>query len=129
MTTRPQRIHVLTSCTGSKVPTRRPVPAEDLYCGQHHLRLMRGISEARHGGLEVDLSIVSAGHGVIAGCEPLTPYEQTFQGKPSGERREMARALAIPQDVRRVLSGPADLHVVLLGEDYLEACGLGDDIR
>src|SRR4051812_44365113 len=100
MSTIPARIHVLTSCTGSKVPARRPVPAEDLYCGQHHVRLMRGVCEARDEGLDVDLSIVSAGHGIIDGHERLSPYEQTFQGKSNDARRALARTLAIPQTLR-----------------------------
>src|SRR4051812_49763525 len=109
------RIHVLTSCTGTKVSSRRAVPAEELYGGQHHVRLMRGVGVARDQGLEVDLSIVSAGHGIVSGSERLMPYEQTFQGRSGGDRRELARTLAIPRGVRRVLSRPADLHLVLLG--------------
>jgi hypothetical protein len=129
MSATPRRIHVLTSCTGSKVSLPRSVPAEDLYSGQHHVRLMRGVSEARAEGLEVDLSIVSAGHGIVAGSDPLAPYERTCQGRSTDDRRKMARALAIPDDVRGVLRRPTDLHVVLLGEDYLEACELADDVR
>src|SRR4051812_10054975 len=113
----PARIHVLTSCTGSKVNTCAPVPAEKLYCGQHHVRLMRGVAAARAAGLDVELSIVSAGHGIVAGRRRLAPYERTFQGMAGGARRELAHALAIPATVRRVLRRPADLHVVLLGED------------
>src|SRR5262245_51048224 len=118
MTLPPFRIHVLTSCTGTKVRTGRALPAEDLYSGQHHVRLMRGVTEARGEGLKIDLSIVSAGHGIVPGSERLLPYEQTFQGRSSADRRKMARTLAIPRNVRRVLSEPADLHLVLLGEDY-----------
>lgn len=129
MSATPRRIHVLTSCTGSKVSLPRSVPAEDLYSGQHHVRLMRGVSEARDQGLDVDLSIVSAGHGIVPGSKSLRPYEETFQGKSSIARRELARTLAIPEDVRRILVRPAKLHLVLLGEDYLEACELGSDVR
>jgi hypothetical protein len=129
MTSAPARIGVLTSCTGTKVSADRAVPAEDLYSGQHHVRLMRGVTEARYEGLQVNLSIVSARHGIVHGSERLVPYEQTFQGRSTENRRELARALAIPRDVRQVLGAPADLHLVLLGEDYLEACEFADDIE
>src|SRR3954451_4877664 len=99
MTAPPLRIHVLTSCTGTKVRTSRALPAETLYSGQHHVRLMRGVAEARGEGLKVDLSIVSAGHGIVPGLAPILPYEQTFQGRSSEVRREMARTLAIPRNV------------------------------
>lgn len=122
-------IRVLTSCTGAKASTREPLPAEELYCGQHHVRLMRGVAQARGEGLGVDLAIVSARHGVVEGWEPLLPYEQTFQGKPASTRRFLARKLEVPTAARRALDQPADLHVVLLGDDYLEACELGDDVR
>jgi hypothetical protein len=127
MSAAPEHIRVLTSCTGLKAPTG-PVAAEDLYRGQHHVRLMRGASDARRLGLAVEISIVSAGHGIVAGSERLLPYERTFQGMPTRQRRELARGLAIPRDVRAVLSAPADLHVVLLGEDYLDACEFGEDL-
>lgn len=122
------RIHVLTSCTASKVATGLPVAAERLYCGQHHVRLMRGVGYARASGIDVRLSIVSAGYGVIAGERPVESYEQTFQGKSVDARRQLARALGIPQAVRSVLRDPADLHMVLLGDDYLEACEMQVDL-
>src|SRR4051812_22656149 len=110
------RVHVLTSCTGTKVSSRRSVPAENLYTVQHHVRLMRGVREARDEGLEVALSIVSAGHGIVPGSESLMPYEQTFQGRSTDDRRGLSRSLAIPANARRVLRRPADLHLILLSE-------------
>jgi hypothetical protein len=60
MTPAPAHIRVLTSCTGSKLASREPRPAEQLYTGQHHVRLMRGVLDARASGLQIDVSIVSA---------------------------------------------------------------------
>src|SRR4051794_1070577 len=111
-----------------KVPTTAPVPAEDLYLGQHHVRLMRGVRCLRAAGTEVDVWIVSAQHGVVHGREPLLTYEQTFQGRPAAERRDMATRLGIPKSTRAVLRRPAALALVLLGEDYLDACQLTDDV-
>lgn len=147
MTARPSRIAVLTTCTGQKVkssdqlfdapvpgtPEHRGlpqlVPAEQLYRGQQHLRLMRGVTAARKAGLVVDVSIVSAGYGLVAGDELLAPYERTFQGMPRRERRALARRLGIPAAVRQLFHEPADLIIVLLGDDYLDACDLQEDFE
>jgi hypothetical protein len=118
----PERVTILTSCTGRKRQTPAPVAAEELYVGQHHLRLMRGVRALRQAGTQVDVWIVSAGHGVVSGGDPLHCYERTFQGRPASERRQMARELGIPQAFRRVLAEPTQLAIVLLGEEYLEAC-------
>jgi hypothetical protein len=101
-------------------------PAERMYRGQHHLRLMRGVDRARAAGLEVRLSIVSAGYGVIDGGVRIAPYEATFQGMAAQERREWARALDIPRALDRVLSAAGGVTLVLLGDEYLDACALTD---
>jgi hypothetical protein len=101
------------------------LPAEDLYRGQQHLRLMRGVHAARDAGtIDIDLRIVSAGYGVVRGSDPLAPYECTFQGMPRGRRREWARGLAIPEATRAALATRSDLTVVLLGDEYLDSCRL-----
>jgi hypothetical protein len=125
----PTHIHVITSCTGTKISTDVPLPAEQLYQGQHHVRLMRGVAEARQAGFRVDLSIVSAEHGVVAGSSALMPYERTFQGKSVEQRRSLARSLGVPRAARGVLDRQVDLHVVLLGDDYLDACELDTDVQ
>jgi hypothetical protein len=125
------RVNVITSCTGRKV-TLAPgdvVPAERLYCGQHHVRLMRGVDYLRAAGATVHVWIVSAGHGLVHGTELLAPYEKTFQGRRTIERNAMASQLGIPGAVRAVFASTADLAVVLLGEDYLRACQLDAPIE
>lgn len=120
------RVHVITSCTGCKVALARgeTVPAERLYRGQHHVRLMRGVDHLRGAGATVDVWIVSAGHGLVHGAELLATYEKTFQGRPRIERNAMASQLGIPRTIRAVLAAKADLTLVLLGDDYLHACQL-----
>ncbi len=122
-------VRVLTACTGSKASTTEPVPAEELYTGQHHRRLMRGVTQARDHGFRVELGIVSAGHGIVKGSDLLRPYEKTFQGRRIEDRRRLARDLGIREAARDFLSQSADLHVVLLGEDYLDACEFEAGIR
>jgi cytoplasmic iron level regulating protein YaaA (DUF328/UPF0246 family) len=98
------QIRVITSCTGEKsvsspdqlaledfrqgdahVRAREAVlgdirsPAEDLYTGLQHQRLMRGIRAAREEtSIEVDLRILSAGYGLVSADQKLAPYEATF---------------------------------------------------
>jgi hypothetical protein len=144
----PMRVVVLSSCTGLK--TRDPVlfpddfmrpkqglrgmindleserlPAERLYRGQHHLRLMTGLAEARASShLQVDLRIVSAGYGLVRGSDKVVPYECTFQGHATEQRERLVTSAGIPAAVRALLQEDYDLGVVLLGEDYLDACQL-----
>lgn len=125
------RVNVITSCTGRKVALApgATTPAERLYCGQHHVRLMRGVDYLRAAGATVDVWIVSAGHGLVHGTELLAPYEKTFQGRPTSERNAMASQLGIPRAIRAVLASRADLTIVLLGDDYLHACQLAGPVE
>ena len=152
------RIVVLTSCTGEKTPRhdlqlraedfrRGPVhvrrreqelavlltPAEELYAGQQHVRLIRGVCAVRAviaagAPLHLALHILSAGYGLVPGSRSLAPYECTFQGMPRKDARRWAARLGVPADVRTLLAQPADLMLVLLGDDYLDACALGGDV-
>jgi hypothetical protein len=99
-------------------------PAEDLYTGMQHARLMRGVRAARAAGLAVDLKIVSAGYGLVDGSRKLAPYEATFIGMGKTALRTWAEQLGIPNAVRAALAGRHDLTLVLLGDDYLGACAL-----
>ncbi len=148
------KILVLTSCTGEKVVEhddqlmledfqrgRTHVaekekalkdllrPAEDLYSGLQHVRLMKGVRAAREAGkLEVALQVLSAGYGLVAGGSKLAPYEATFAGMKGQQLRGWARALHVPQAIRKLLAQRYDLTILLLGEDYLQACEIGADV-
>jgi len=54
--------------------------------------------------------------------ERCAPYEATFIGMSSTERRKWARQLELPSSVRNTLAQPADLIFLLLGDDYLAGC-------
>jgi hypothetical protein len=83
---------------------------------------MRGVEAARQLGHRVSVSIVSAGYGLLAGDEPVAPYECTFQGVSVRERRQWAERLGLAASVDRLLKQPADAAIVLLGDDYFNAC-------
>ena len=150
----PPRILIITSCTGEKAlahpdglsasdflngrdhldarhaelaPHLRS--ARELYSGQQHLRLLRGVRRAEEAGtLSVDLRILSAGYGLVAADTLLAPYEYTFKGMKKADLRAQASRLGIPQAVRNALAEAADLTLVLLGDDYIEACALDDSV-
>lgn len=155
------RILIVTSCTGEKTVhsdraltlgdfrkgtahvERREAelsdlltPAEDLYSGQQHARLMRGISRYRERPLSasgiiahVDLWILSAGYGLVPGGRKLAPYECTFQGMKKAELRSWADEINVPGEIRRLLAQPYDLGIVLLGDSYLEAAALDESVQ
>lgn len=149
------KILVITSCTGEKsvdspdrltladfqkgqahVATRESglaelmTPADALYSGMQHQRLMRGVLAARaSAGLDVDLNIVSAGYGMVTGERKLAPYEATFIGLKKAEGRVWAKQLSLAHDVRQLLAQPFDLGLVLLGDDYLEALALDAGVK
>ena len=154
------RILVITSCTGEKSVSseraltledfkqgRRHVarrekelkdllrPAESLYTGQQHVRLMRGVQAFRESRLSsngddvLDLEILSAGYGIVSGETRLAPYEATFQGMPKVKLREWARELGIPAAFRKTVAAPYDLGLILLGDDYLSTCELDGSVE
>lgn len=153
------RILVITSCTGEKsVESPRALtlddfrqgpahvhereaelaelmrPAEELYTGQQHVRLMRGVAAFRiahsqsKDESELDLRILSAGYGIVRGSQKLAPYEATFQGMGKSDLRTWADSLGVPQAFRDAVAEPYDLGLVLLGDDYLEACRLDSGV-
>ena len=102
--------------------SRDLVPAERLYRGQQHIRLMRGVHAARTAGHEVSVAIVSAGYGLLGGEDLVASYDCTFQGMSSHDRQAWAEHLALPPAVTSALGDPVDLNIVLLGDDYFRAC-------
>lgn len=153
------RILVITSCTGEKAVTSdqsltlkdfslgsRHIkqrenelkdlmrPAEALYTGQQHVRLMRGVQTIRQHvtndgiPLNLDLWVLSAGYGLIPGDRMLAPYECTFQGMKSKELREWADKLKVPEQFRALITAKYDLGLILLGDNYLSACRVDDTV-
>ncbi len=152
------RILIVTSCTGEKkhspagqltqddflslhdadefgpmevMLAKYRTPAQDLYTGQQHVRLMRGVADLQEklGAESVDLWIVSAGYGVIPGAREIVPYECTFQGMKGKELNAWREHLGIPSAIRDVLAKPYDLGLVLLGDSYLKACDLDEQVQ
>jgi hypothetical protein len=127
-----RHVLVITSCTGTKTPLApsRRVAAEDLYAGEQHRRLMRGVRVFRslRSDLTLDLRILSAGHGLVRGDAPLEPYDATFSGLTEAELVARSESLGVAEAVAQVLSQPFELVLLLLGDDYLRAASLGPQL-
>lgn len=152
------KIQVITSCTGEKqhsasnqlvqedfrglhdsglfnarqqTLSEYVLPAEDMYTGEQHARLMSGVQKIRQSlsADAIDVWILSAGYGLIPGNVTIAPYECTFQGMKSKELRAWADHLRVHEVVRKVLAIPVDLTLVLLGEDYLRALNLDRSVE
>jgi hypothetical protein len=142
------RILIITSCTGEKKykPENQLVlndftqigkdlfaqkendlkgyraPAGEMYTGQQHIRLMRGLELLRNAcsDVTIDLKIVSAGYGLLDEDSPIVPYEATFNGMKAKVLREWADLLKIPESILSTIKG-YDLSIFLLGQGYLKA--------
>jgi hypothetical protein len=127
------RILVITSCTGLKTigAGDAPVPAERLYRGEQHRRLMLGVEAFRAAatGYDLDLRILSAGHGLVEGAQALGFYDATFSGLSRGEIGRRSQALDLPISIRRLLAERYSLAVLLLGGDYMQAAAIHADTR
>ncbi len=152
------KILILTSCTGEKaVDHPKQLTLEDfqagakhvakrekeiadscrtageIYTGEQHLRLMRGVAAMREAGSgkskhEVNLHILSAGYGVIPESRVVAPYETTFATMKTKELRDWADALKVPEDFRKTVVWKYDLGFILLGDNYLQACAVDEKI-
>jgi hypothetical protein len=139
------RVRIITSCTGEKKvhPENQLILADfqagtffkpelesfeltagEMYTGLQHQRLMGGVQQFREAGQEVELSIVSAGYGLIEEGQNIQPYEATFTGMPKKALKEWGARLGLPKTLKARLEEPADLQLVLLGDTYLVACCL-----
>ena len=102
--------------------------ASDLYTGMQHLRLMEGINELRKTFDQhiVDLSIISAGYGLLNEDEIIVPYEVTFNDMNNSQIVEWSNHLQIPQNVSQLIKS-YDLVFFLLGDKYLRSLQLPFD--
>jgi Family of unknown function (DUF6884) len=95
-------------------------PAAEMYTGQQHVLLMRGVRRLRQefGTQAVKVLIVSAGYGLIDESRMIVPYEATFKGMHKQHALAWAAHLGIPKAVCEAISSWR-LAIVMLGEDYL----------
>ena len=148
------KINIITSCTGEKAITSERalthsdfqlgnnhitqleqastdilLSAGEMYTGQQHLRLMHGVKASREERqLNIEVSVLSAGYGLIGENRTIMPYEVTFAGMPKKDIKEWSDFLNIPTQIRHNLIRPYDVGIILLGDNYLAACQFDDTI-
>jgi queuine/archaeosine tRNA-ribosyltransferase len=140
---------VITSCTGEKIykPDNQLIQSDftnkdslqekekslqeygitagKMYTGMQHLRLMEGIEllRSQYGDNIVDLSIVSAGYGLIDEDREIVPYEVTFNTMNAKGVQGWSDFLNIRSDLTDKIKG-YDLVFFLLGDKYLKSTQL-----
>jgi len=99
--------------------------AGEMYTGRQHHLLMEGVKVLRdkYGPSIVDVSIVSAGYGLISEKKKIAPYEVTFNTMSPKEIINWSRTIGINEDLSAAIQG-YDLIVFLLGDKYLRALEL-----
>jgi hypothetical protein len=102
--------------------SRWQMPAVDMYTGQQHVFLRRGLERLRQPGSPImtHLRIISAGYGLLDEHDLIVPYEVTFNDMSTAERRHWSQHLKIAQHVRSALA-EAQIVAFLLGARYLDA--------
>ena len=124
-----REIVLISSCTSSKLQlgAAATAPAEALYTGQQHVRLMRGVEAYRHAGEpagRLRFRILSALHGLLEPTEAVGSYNHSFSGLTAPEIRRQADNKSVPSAVNDVLRRPYALGLMLLADPYLRACDL-----
>lgn len=99
--------------------------AGKMYTGKQHNRLMEGVEMLRKqfGRDFIDVSIVSAGYGLIDEDQVIVPYEVTFNDMNAKEIVEWAANLNINHSVTQKIKD-YDLVIFLLGDKYLKSVSL-----
>lgn len=100
-------------------------PAGAMYTGMQHMQLMEGVRNLRKTLKQptFDVSIVSAGYGLISENQVIAPYEVTFNTMKGSEIDAWAKRLKIHHSIEQIVPD-YDLIFVLLGEKYLRAISL-----
>jgi hypothetical protein len=95
-----------------------------MYTGRQHVLMMSGVRRLREGLKQAsfDVSIISAGYGLISEARSIAPYDITFQGKGLPWARDRGTALKIPSMTRELLS-KYQVVFFLLGKEYLSSLG------
>ena len=134
-------VRVITTCTSRKVAgeadgasdvlpgfddPERTLPAELLYAGEQHRRLMAGVTELRS-CQTVQVWVISARAGLVAGDQRLAPYDESFAGMSTEQVRERADRLEIASALRRLVATRSSLTILLAGNEYFDAARLDEE--
>jgi hypothetical protein len=99
-------------------------PAGEMYKGRQHTLMMDGVRRLRNSFSKAsfDVSIVSAGYGLVSEDKAIAPYNITFKGKGVTWVREQGALLKIPEALS-LLIPQYEVVFFLLGKEYLTSIG------
>lgn len=98
----------------------------DLYTGNQNRELVKGIDLLRQiENTEVDLSIISAGFGLVEENDTLPTYDCSFSSMKKSKIQERAEWLEIPSDFMKLISSGYHLVYLALGKKYFLTLGDG----
>lgn len=104
-------------------------PAAEMYTGRHHRLVMSGLQEVweKWGHDIMDLSILSAGYGLLDADEVIIPYDVTFDQFDQEALASQVAYLQLPARATELVR-QHDLVFYLLSGRYLDVLGLPLDV-
>ncbi len=97
-------------------------PARDMYTGNQHRELVKGVLLLREiADIEVVLKIISAGFGLLDEYELVPPYECSFLGMKKTQIINRSKRLNIGKDFKELCETKFDLIYLALGANYFLA--------
>ncbi|MGD2207244.1 MAG: hypothetical protein PVH17_10730 [Anaerolineae bacterium] len=104
-------------------------PAADMYTGTHHRLVMDGVRAVWEcwGRDVLDLTILSAGYGLLDAQARIIPYDVTFHEFNAAELAQWVAHLQIPERATALVRD-SDLVFFLLSGRYLQVLGLPLDV-
>lgn len=96
----------------------------DIYTGNQNRELVKGVDLLRQiEKTEVNLSIISAGFGLVEEKDRLPTYDCSFSGMKKFQIQERAEWLNIPSDFEKLLTSGFDIVYLALGKNYFLTLG------
>jgi hypothetical protein len=99
------------------------LPAAQMYIGDGHAFVRKGVQALREQGYNVSHFILSAGYGLLNETDIVVPYNVTFSGASKAWIRERGQRLRLQGRLIEVAS-KHDRAILILGREYLKAIGL-----
>ena len=99
-------------------------PARDMYTGPQSIELIKAVDLLRTiANVEVHLSIISAGFGVLQEHDLVPPYDCSFTNMKMVEVKKRSEELELQSSFTSLVNSSFDLVYLALGKQYLAALG------
>ena len=99
-------------------------PARDMYTGPQNTELVKAVDLLRTiSGVDVHLSIISAGFGILQEHEKVPPYDCSFTNMKMRDVIKWSEELGIQSSFTSLIAKDFDLAYLALGKRYVAALG------